>query len=107
MPIAKITGQGIVAVALSVALLWACWIATRVTMDRSLTERARVFRDLERTRQRRTSNPTYPKNVYNGVADQLGCRKTKPSRRPSPSRSPFAPGYAMPYPGSAISLSRS
>jgi hypothetical protein len=107
MPIVKITGQGIVAIALSVALLWACWIATRITVNRSLTERARVFRDLEITRQRRLGNRIPPKSVYNGVAEQLGCRKTKPYKLPSRSRSPFAPGYAMPSRGSAISLSRS
>lgn len=57
MPIAKITGQGISAIGLSVALLWGCWIATRITMDRSLTERARVIRDLERLQRKRQPHP--------------------------------------------------
>lgn len=57
MPIVKITGQGIAAIALSVALLWACWIATRVTNDRTMTERARVLRDLERMQRRQQPQP--------------------------------------------------
>ena len=71
MPIAKITGQGISAIALSVALLWGCWIATRITMDRSLTERARVMRDLERLQRKHqpqpATNPLRPQTVLSGI----------------------------------------
>jgi hypothetical protein len=48
MPIARITGQGLAAIALSVALLWACLISERVTVRRAFAERALVMRDLER-----------------------------------------------------------
>jgi len=51
MPIVKITGQGLSAIALAVALLWGCWFAERYVMDRALTERARVLHDLERMRR--------------------------------------------------------
>lgn len=57
MPVVKITGQGIAAIALSVALLWACWIATRITVERTLVERARVLRDLERMQHKRRPEP--------------------------------------------------
>ena len=47
MPILKITGQGLSAIALSVALLWGCWIVQHALQRRDSTERARVLRDLE------------------------------------------------------------
>jgi len=50
MPIVKITGQGLSAIALAVALLWGCWIGERVTMHRAMVERERVLRDLRRLR---------------------------------------------------------
>jgi len=46
MPIVKITGQGLSAIALSVALLWGCWIEERVVTSHASIERARVLRDL-------------------------------------------------------------
>jgi hypothetical protein len=48
MPIAKITGQGLAAIALSVALLWSCLIGERVMVRRASIERTLVMRDLER-----------------------------------------------------------
>ena len=38
--------------ALSVALLWGCLIAERVTMRRAATQQTRVLRDLKRLRGR-------------------------------------------------------
>jgi hypothetical protein len=55
MPIAKITGQGLFAIALSVALLWGCLIGERVTLRRACAERALVLRDLERMQRRQGS----------------------------------------------------
>ncbi len=46
MPIAKITGQGLAAMALSVALLWGCVIADGVLERQAFAERARVLREL-------------------------------------------------------------
>jgi hypothetical protein len=48
VPIAKITGQGLAAIALSVALLWGCLISERVMVRRASAERALVMRDLQR-----------------------------------------------------------
>ena len=50
MPIAKITGQGLMAIALSVALLWGCLIGERVLTRQAFRERARVMRSLGRLR---------------------------------------------------------
>jgi hypothetical protein len=52
MPIVKITGQGLSAIALSVALLWGCWLAQRSVARRDFAERARVLRDLRQLRDR-------------------------------------------------------
>ena len=55
MPIVKITGQGLSAIALSVALLWGCWMQERAVTRRASAERARVMRDLQRLQ--RTPQP--------------------------------------------------
>jgi hypothetical protein len=47
MPIVKITGQGLSAIALSVALLWGCWMEEQAILRRDHAERARVLRDLQ------------------------------------------------------------
>jgi hypothetical protein len=47
MPIAKITGQGLAAIAVSVALLWACVIGQRVLQSRAVEERMQVMRQLQ------------------------------------------------------------
>ena len=46
MPIMKITGQGLSAIALSVALLWGCIISERVTARQAFAERAKVLREV-------------------------------------------------------------
>ena len=75
MPIAKITGQGLAAIALSVALLWACFIAERVTVRNARVQQAQVMRDLQQLqRQRRGTEPAFsplprvprPERVYVG-----------------------------------------
>jgi hypothetical protein len=57
VPVARITGQGLAAIALSVGLLWGCVIADRLTMRRAWEERARVLRDIERLRTDRLQVP--------------------------------------------------
>ena len=57
MPIAKITGQGLAAIALSVALLWACFVAERLISERSLTRRAQVMRELRQMQLQRRAEP--------------------------------------------------
>jgi hypothetical protein len=53
MPIAKITGQGLAAIAGSVALLWVCIIGEQVQRRDAFQERERVVREV-RLMQRRT-----------------------------------------------------
>ena len=62
MPIVKITGQGLAAIALSVALLWGCWIEERAVMRRARVERARVLHDLEMLQRTQ-----HPQPVFNPV----------------------------------------
>ena len=57
MPIAKITGQGLAAITLSVALLWACFVAERLVSQRSLTRRAQVMRELRQMQLQHRAEP--------------------------------------------------
>ena len=57
MPIAKITGQGLAAIGVSVALLWACVIGERAMVQRAYTERAQVLREMERLQRRQRPVP--------------------------------------------------
>lgn len=54
MPIAKITGQGLAAIACSVGLLWSFVIAQQVEQRHASTERARVIREVRQLQQRHT-----------------------------------------------------
>jgi len=60
MPIARITGQGLAAIALAVALLWACLVGERLTLNRSTALRAQVIREL---RQLQLEHRTVPVSV--------------------------------------------
>ena len=57
MPIVKITGQGLSAIALSVALLWGCLISERVTARQAFAERAKVLREVSRMQRRQRTQP--------------------------------------------------
>jgi hypothetical protein len=57
MPIAKITGQGLAAIALSVALLWSCLIGERVIVRHAAAREARSMRELQ---QLQRNHPTVP-----------------------------------------------
>jgi len=57
MPLAKITGPGLAAIAVSVALLWGCALSERALMRQALRERAQVMRKL--VRLRRDSEPVW------------------------------------------------
>lgn len=52
MPIAKITEQGLAAIALSVALLWGCVLGEHALMRQALRERAQVMQQVVRTPRR-------------------------------------------------------
>ena len=57
MRVARITGPGLAAISLAVALLWGCLIGERIVIHRAATERARVLRELYRLRQEQRSEP--------------------------------------------------
>ncbi len=48
MPVAKISGQGLAAIGLSVALLWGCILVERVQREDAIVERVRVMREVRR-----------------------------------------------------------
>ena len=60
MPIAKITGPGLAGIAISVALLWGCFVGERRMAERASSERARVMRDVERMRRQRSEPVSAP-----------------------------------------------
>ncbi len=57
MPIAKITGQGLIAIAFLVALLWSSIAAERVIERQAYTERARILREYRMMHRRRMQMP--------------------------------------------------
>jgi len=63
MPIAKITGPGLAAMACSVALLWGCLIADGVLERRVSAQRAEVLRELHRLRDTRPEPAPEPVSV--------------------------------------------
>ncbi len=63
MPIAKITGQGLAALACSVALLWGCLIADGVLERRAAAERAQVLHELQRLRNTRPDPAPVPASL--------------------------------------------
>ncbi len=60
MPLAKITGQGLAAMTVSVGLLWCCVIGQRATERRAFAERDRVMREVNRNMR---SQPPRPVSV--------------------------------------------
>jgi len=57
MPIAKITGQGLAAIALSVALLWTCLIGERVMVRHASARQAQLMRELHQMQRSRRAEP--------------------------------------------------
>ena len=57
MPIAKITGEGLAAIALAVALLWGCLIGERTLAFRAYAERVQVLKDSPRMQTRPQTQP--------------------------------------------------
>jgi hypothetical protein len=70
MPIARITGQGLAAIALSVALLWACFIGERLMVRDANTQCAQVMRELRQMQR----------NAERGQRD----RRAQPVSTPGP-----------------------
>ena len=57
MPIAKITGRGLAAIAVSVGLLWSCFVGERLILKRSYAKRAQVFRELRQMQLMQHTQP--------------------------------------------------
>jgi hypothetical protein len=57
MPIAKITGHGLAAIACSVGLLWGSVIVNRVAQRNAAIERARVIREVRELQRRERPVP--------------------------------------------------
>jgi hypothetical protein len=57
MPIAKITGQGLAAIALSVALLWTCFITERVIVRQASAQRSLLMRQLYQLQRNHRAEP--------------------------------------------------
>lgn len=60
MPIAKITGQGLAGIALSVGLLWGCVVVEQVKHRDAVSERARVVREVRQMRLQRSEPVAAP-----------------------------------------------
>jgi len=52
MPVAKITGQGLLAIACSVALLWGCVIGERAMLRGAAAERIRVLQEIQQLQRK-------------------------------------------------------
>lgn len=57
MPIARITGQGLAAIAVSVGILWSCILIERSAHRAAVTERARVVREVQQMQHRFRPEP--------------------------------------------------
>ena len=57
MPIAKITGQGLAAIAFSVCILWCCVLVEQFRHRNAVTERARVVREVRQMQRQHRSDP--------------------------------------------------
>ena len=57
MPIARISGPGLAAIALCVAALWGVVIAQRIAARKAIDERARVMQEIRLLQQRRSPEP--------------------------------------------------
>ena len=57
MPIARITGPGLAAIACSVALLWGSFLAERLLVRQAAEERILVMREVRSSQHLRRSEP--------------------------------------------------
>jgi hypothetical protein len=57
MPLFKITGQGLSAIAVSVALLWGCLLGAHAQERRAVAARAQVMRQIELLQERNRPRP--------------------------------------------------
>jgi hypothetical protein len=72
MPIAKITGQGLLAMAFSVALLWVCLIGERVMVNRARQERVRLMQEIEQFHRKHSVPVSVPARLTPRVHTNAG-----------------------------------
>jgi len=73
MPIAKITGQGLTAMALSVALLWTALVLQHFSQRRAAEERREVMREIVlRQRHERPEPVSVPFHVHRSLRPAQG-----------------------------------
>jgi len=64
MPIAKITGPGLAAIACAVGLLWTLVLFEQVAQRNALTERFRVIREVRELQLRQRPEPVSTPSVF-------------------------------------------
>ena len=57
MPLAKITGQGLAAITVSVALLWSCVIGERIIVRHATARNAQLMRELRELQRNHRTEP--------------------------------------------------
>ena len=57
MAIARISGMGLTAIALSVAILWGCFLSERLIVRRARHDSARILYELRQLQRRRNVEP--------------------------------------------------
>ena len=72
MPIAKITGPGLAAIACSVALLWGIFIGERILVKRAAAERLMVMRDIQQSRIHRSEPVSAPGHAPRPIRAKAG-----------------------------------
>jgi hypothetical protein len=60
MPVAKISGHGLLALACAVALLWGCLIGERLMLRNADIERVKVIREMEQLKRLRPTPVSSP-----------------------------------------------
>jgi hypothetical protein len=57
MAIAKITGPGLTAIAACVAMLWGCVVSEHALVQRAVTERIRIVREIQQLQRHQQPEP--------------------------------------------------
>jgi hypothetical protein len=70
MPVAKITGQGLAAIAVLVCLLWGCLLAERSTVARARAETIETMRALRHMRARGALFPAVRRDIPYNLTDR-------------------------------------
>jgi len=72
MALAKITGQGLTAMAFLVALLWACLVGERLIVRNATQEAHRVLRENHNMQMHRHAQPVNTRKPFHTVRPDVG-----------------------------------